>query len=112
MKEVSTQNPMSSENILQEVKGNQDILRNRKIGGFVNRKPTITKWLRKFSKQRKNDKGKNLGISGREKVCGKQKYVPIKIDFPFLEFSKLFYTIGAKVITLFEMDISACRENI
>lgn len=45
-----------------------------KLKEFVLGKPIITEWLWKFSKEKRNDKRRNLGISGRKKVHGKQKY--------------------------------------
>lgn len=69
LKYLSTQNPISGKNnILQERKGNQDILRWKKTKGIFCRQTYPQRMAKgKFSRHRENDWRRNLGTLGRKK---------------------------------------------
>lgn len=47
-KDLSIVNSISSENIIQELRGSKGILGQRKLRKFVTSKPTFREWLKKF----------------------------------------------------------------
>lgn len=65
------------------------------------------------STQKGNAKRRHFGISEMKKNNGKRKKRENTIDFlSLLEFSKLCFTVEAKIITLSDVVLNVCRENI
>ena len=96
-KELSTQNSIPSENILQEWKENQDILRWRKTKRIFTCRTTLKEWPRKvLQTESKLWKRKYWNI-GKEEIKNNRKRKNTA-HFPFpLEFSKLHLTVKQKL---------------
>lgn len=66
LKELSTSNSIPSENIHQELKGNKDILRQRKLRKIVNNSLNHKEWLKVVLKLEETDNYKRFVTSERK----------------------------------------------
>lgn len=69
-------------------------------------RPTPKEWLKKFSKQKENNKRRNPGKEGRT-----AKLWINMMGFPFLQLSKVCLTIEAKIIIMSDVVLYVCRGN-
>lgn len=98
------------ENIFEEFRGNQDLLRRTKLRLFVVSRPTLKKWLKGGTLNRKWMMTNEEILDHRKKEHSKKMGKNNRLSL--VEFSKLFLIIEEKCIILSKVILNVCRRNI
>lgn len=105
-RKLSTQNPISSKNILQEWRGYQDIPRWRETKRTISSRPILKERLKGFLPRER----RNLGTSGRRKdTVSKCMGKNSRRSLSFWIFSIIFHSCSKNYIIII---LSVCRRNI
>lgn len=108
LKELSIRNPIFSKIPFRNEWEIKTFSNKGKLREFVTSRHTLKEWLKRFSKQKGNDKERTLKQQEENnKTRSAQTWVT---DFPF-QFSKLCLIVEAKIITLSNIVLNVCREK-